>query len=88
MILGQPWQKSFQDPISMKKMLGMVVAACFPNNDRKLKNDKDSGPGHPGQKARLNFQNNQGKKSWRRGLSGRVPASQADSPEFTAQYCL
>jgi hypothetical protein len=34
---------------------------------------EDHSPGWPGQKARPYFQNNQSKKDWRYGLSGRYP---------------
>jgi hypothetical protein len=40
----------------------------------------------PGQKARPYFQNNQGKKGWKYGSSGRAPAYQVQTPELKPQY--
>jgi hypothetical protein len=40
----------------------------------------------PGQKARPYLQNNQRKKDWRHGSSGRVAASKTKGPEFSPQY--
>jgi hypothetical protein len=50
-------------------------------------NRENCGPDWPGQKARPCLQNNQGKKGWRCGSSGKVPAKQAQSPDFKLQNC-
>jgi hypothetical protein len=40
---GQPRQKSFLEPISMKKKLDMVACTCHPSDDRKQKENHSLG---------------------------------------------
>jgi hypothetical protein len=46
----------------MEKQLDIVVHACHPSEERKLKVEEYHGPGKPGHKAGPCLQNNQSKK--------------------------
>jgi hypothetical protein len=50
------------------------------------KNGAHGGPGQPRPKMRPCLTNNQGKKGWRLGSSGTVPAQKVRSPEFKPHY--
>jgi hypothetical protein len=56
----------------------MVACASHLTTVRSRKQE-NRGPGQPGQKVRTYLQNNQSKKSWRHGSSGRAPAYLAQS---------
>jgi hypothetical protein len=62
-------QKSLQDTTLAEKKLSIVAHSCFLHYE-----EKDCGPGLPGEKWETCLQNNQSKKGWGCGSSGRVPA--------------
>jgi hypothetical protein len=70
-VLGQPKQKSFWDSISIEKIWVCWYIPVTTAMVGVLKSE-NHGPGKSGQKVQPYYQENQSKKGWRLGLSGRV----------------
>jgi hypothetical protein len=73
---GGPWfqvstgQKPLEDLTSTEKKLDVVACTCHPSSCEKHKKNRRNVV----HKIETLFQNDQNKKAWSYGLSGRVPA--------------
>jgi hypothetical protein len=72
--------------ITISERSGVVVHACNPSNSRS-RNWKDQGlRSSLGRKCKTHLKNNESKRDWECGSSGRVPAWQVSGLEVISQY--